>query len=149
MQKLLVFGALALFLPNTARSQDLTPAQQEIWDIEVACWEAKTSAEYMPCFHEDFVGWGLGSTVTTTKAQRALAFTYRFETEELVFLQLIPVDIIIHGNMAVVMYVANFTTKNRASGEEQNVTHRWTDIFVNDGDRWAWISDHGVDITAN
>ena len=147
MRTLLVLAVAVFFLPRPAQSQDLTRAQQEVWDVEVACWEAIATPDIMPCFHEDFVGWGAGQTVTTNKEQRRASFTYQFGITENLYTQVVPVDIIVRGNMAVVIYVANFITRNRASGEEVNVTERWTDIMINDGGRWSWISDHGVDIS--
>ena len=149
MSKLFQLIAIAMVVPNFAQAQEWSDEQQEVWAAEVACWEARSVDEIMPCFHDDFVGWGIPNNgVTTTKADRRPGFARTFETEENIFLQLIPVDIIVRGDMAVIMYVANYATRDRA-GVEKNYSERWTDVMLNDGGRWSWISDHGADISEN
>jgi hypothetical protein len=142
-------AALAITLPTTTRAQQWTPEQQEIWDFERACWSSQELESIMSCFHDDFLGWGLGSTVPTSKADRRPFFARSFETEEQVFLNLKPLAINVHGNVATVLYLATTTTKNKATGEETTVTERWTDICLREGDTWTWIADHGVRVSDN
>lgn len=142
-----IFAIAAFVLPGPAASQALSPALQEVWDVEVACWEAITTNEVMPCYHEDFAGWGLGDTVPSNREQRRRESALEFETSEVVLIQLNPFDIVVHDDMAVIMYVASITRRDRATGEVTTALERWTDVMVNDGGTWAWISDHGIDIT--
>jgi hypothetical protein len=99
------------------------------------------------CFHEDFVGWGVGSTVPTTKEERRRSVTRADVNAERTTLQLVPVDIKVYGDIAVVLLVGTYSLKDRASGEETVTTERWLDVFHNDDGRWTWISDAGIDIT--
>ena len=98
----------------------------------------------MRCFHDDFLGWGIGDTAPTTKPDRR-AFSERgFVTQERVFTHLNPVAITVRGNKATVLYVATFTDKNRETGVETTRTERWTDICLKENGRWQWVADHGV-----
>jgi hypothetical protein len=69
-----------------------------------------------------------------------------FETEDLVFLYLKPLEIRMHGNVAVILYIATDTRKNKATGEETSSTAQWTDIAVKQGGKWKWIADHGTPV---
>lgn len=146
-----VFAALALavFLPLAAQAQQWTAAQQEVWEFEEACWATQDLEVAMACFHDDFVGWGTNSTLPTSKADRRPFFARSFETEDMVFLHLKPLSIKVHGDVAIVLYLATVTTKNKASGKETTVTERWTDICLKEGDGWTWIADHGGAIPNN
>jgi ketosteroid isomerase-like protein len=147
-----VFAALALavFLPLAAQAQQWTAAQQEVWEFEEACWATWATQDLeavMACFHDDFLGWGIGNPVPASKADKRPFVARSFETEEIVFLFLKPLAINVHGNVAVVLFLATYTTKNKATGEETTVTQRWTDICLKDGDEWTWIADHGAVIS--
>ncbi len=146
-----VFAALALavFLPLAAQAQQWTAAQQEVWEFEEACWATQDVEALMACFHDDFVGWGIGYPVPSSQADRRPFFARRFETEEIVFHYLKPLAIKVHGNVAIVLYLATSTTKNKATGEETTVTERWTDICLKGRDGWRWIADHGGVIPNN
>lgn len=141
--------ALGVMVPLPAQAQEWTTEQQEVWEFEQACWQAQELETLIPCFHDDFLGWGVNSTVPTSKADRRPFFARSFETEEMVFLHLKPLAINVHGDMAIVLYLATYTTKNRATGEETTVTDRWTDICLRDGDRWSWIADHGGRVSSS
>ena len=101
----------------------------------------------LPCFHDDFVGWGVGSTVPTTKPDRRPFYARDFETSEIVFQYLKPISVMVEGNMAVALYLATVTRKNKATGEESTTTERWTDVLLKRDGRWAWIADHGAPVS--
>ena len=140
-----VLIASAISLP--AAAQEWSRAQQEVWEFEKACWSDRTPQFTDKCFHSDFQGWGVGSTVPTSKADRAVMSERDRATEDNVFLFLKPLVITVHGNMAVALYIATSTSKNKTTGEEKTVTERWTDVLVTDNGAWSWIADHGADIT--
>ena len=146
---LLATLALVLFLPLAATAQEWTDAQQEIWEWEQSCWETWDLETVMDCFHDDFVGWGSGSTVPSTKADRRPFFARWIETLDNVFVSLKPLNIEVHGDVAVILYIATYTTRNRETGQETTITERWLDVAQKRGDRWGWISDHGVTISSN
>ena len=153
--------ALAVLVPLSAQAQQWTTEQQDVWEFEKACWEVFTEPRerdpdayrmqraqaletIMACFHDDFVGWGMGRPVPTRKADRRPFFARSVETERTVFQHLQPLAINVHGNVAIVIYLATYTTRGlNAPHEEKTVTERWTDICLKEGNRWTWIADHG------
>jgi len=144
IRTLIAVVALAVFLPLTAQAQEWTAEQQEIWEFEKACWDLEELEAGLACFHEDFIGWGTGElSVPTSKADRRALRVRALETQDATFLLLKPLDIKVHGNVAVVVYIATGSNKNKATGEETNFTQRWTDIALKEGDTWTWIADHG------
>ena len=138
---------VALFLPVTAQAQQWTADQQEVWEFEKACWQAKDLETMIACFHQDYVGWANAALpVPLNKADRRVLLGRSFETEDQTFLFLKPLKITVHGDVAVVLYVATGTNKNKESGEETQFTALWTDILVKEGGGWAWIADHGTPV---
>jgi hypothetical protein len=143
---------LALVAPAwsvPAVAQEWSPAQQEVWEFEAACWNDRTTDFVERCFHSDFQGWGIGSTIPSSKADRRVTAARSRATEDQVYLFLKPVAITVHGDMATALYIATYTQKNKETGEEKTLTERWTDVLVREGGRWSWIADHGVDISTN
>ena len=148
----LLVGAIALSagMPVTAQAQEMTRAQQEVWEWEQGCWATDITLEdLMACFHEDFLGWGRGGSVPSSKANRHPFFARFFATNETVFLFLNPLSVKVRGDMAVILYLATYTTRNRSTDEETTVTERWTDVAIREGGSWYWIADHGTRVPSN
>jgi hypothetical protein len=138
-----------LLLPIVAFAGDWTKAQQEVLAFEEACLATKNADDFIACFHEDFVGWGQGSTVPTTKTDRLRSIADgfgNFDSETLLFK---PLSVIVKGNMAVVSYVQASKTTNNTTDEVEYSTGRWTDVCLKEDGKWTWISDHGVDISGD
>jgi hypothetical protein len=140
--------ALALFLPLTAHAQQWSAEQQEVWDALAACTDAQ-GEEFIACFHDDFTGWFFGNGVPLNKADRRAGGIRSFETYEPVWHYLKPLSIDVRGDVAIVLYVGYFVSRNRATGEETSSTTNWTDIMVRDGGRWLWLADHGTAVEPN
>lgn len=140
--------AIAVFLPITAQAQNWSAEQQEVWEAEKACWETEDLETLMACFHDDYVGWAdlRPFYAPMSKADRQVLARRGFETEDLVFLYLKPLEIRIHGNVAVILYISTLTVKNKATGEESSFAARWTDIAVKQDGKWKWIADHGTPV---
>ena len=141
---------LALFLPITTQAGDWTAEEKEIWEFEKACWESKDLEVTQACFHKDYAGWAAGELSTPiNKADRKILDRRGLETTDLTFIFLKPLDIQLHGNVAVVLYIATGTNKDKATGKETNFTQRWTDIVLKEGGKWSWIADHGTPLESN
>ena len=141
-----VVFAIVLLVPVSAQGQEWNAEQQEVWAWEVACWETQDLESNMACFHEDFVGWGVESTSPSTKAERRPIFAQSFETTERVSTDLKPLAIKVNSDTAVLIYLATFVEKNKATGEETTHVEQWTDVAVKDGGQWFWIADHGTTV---
>jgi ketosteroid isomerase-like protein len=139
--------AAAVLLPAYASADDWSKEQMEVLKFEEACVTTKNVDEFMGCFHKDFVGWGQGSTVPTSKADRMKATIDRFENSESESMLFKPLSVIVKGDMAVISYIDSVKSTNKTTKEVEYSTSRWTDVCLKDGGKWYWISDHGVDIT--
>ena len=135
---------LALLLPLTVQGQEWTPEQQETWAWEVACLETLDLETKGACFHDNFIGLGIGEAEPTTKTNRMQVFAETLEANELVSFDLRPLAINLRGNTAILIYEAAIVIRNRATGEESRPVIRWTDVAVREGGRWSWIADHGT-----
>ena len=141
----LVAGSLVLS-PAIVRAQEMGGEEMEVWERGEACWRTSEIDPLMNCFHDDYEGWAAGSTVPLTKAHRRPFFERGFETSENVFVHLIPLSVTVRGDVAIMIYVATSTSRNKETGEETTATQRWTDVMVKDGGTWSYIADHGTSV---
>ena len=145
----LVFVFLFIFLSSSAPAQQWNAEQLEVWEFEKSCWGAKDVEKAMACFHDDYTGWAAGNPAPFNKADRRAFQTRELETSETTFLFLKPLSIQMHGNVAIVLYIATRTVRNKATDEETTSTTRWTDVCLKVSDRWTWVADHGGPIPSN
>ena len=141
--------AVGLLLPLSVFGEDWTDAQQEVLAFEEACVTTNDLDDFMACFHEDFEGWGMDSTVPTSKADRKGLAENAFANFDQDVLLFKPLSVIVKGNMAVVNYLTVAKITNTTTEEVNYETHRWTDVCLKDGGKWTWIADHGVDISSD
>lgn len=139
----------ALLLPSISAAEEWTKEQQEVLAFEEACLTTKVASELKGCFHKDFVGWGEGSTVPTSKTDRLKFIDDSFASFDGTQLLFKPLSVIVKGNMAVVTYIDSGKSTNKVTKEVEYWTQRWTDVCLKDGGKWYWISDHGVDISSD
>ena len=139
--------AVGLLLPLSVFGEDWTAEQQEVLAWEEACITTDDVNEFHACFHEDFEGWGINSTVPTTKADRRGLFENGFASFDSDVLLFKPISVIVKGNTAVINYITVAKIKNNDTEEINYETERWTDVAIKDGRQWTWIADHGEDIS--
>ena len=145
--KLRIFLVSVLLLPMFANAEDWTKEQQEVLAFEEACVTTTDAEEFAGCFHEDFVGWGQGYPVPTSKDDRSKTnadFFESFDTETLLFN---PISVIVKGDMAIVSYLQTTKNMNKATKEVEYSTQAWTDVCLKERGKWTWIADHGTVIT--
>ncbi len=141
--------AVVMLLPICASADNWSKEQLEVLKFEEACVATKDADDFIACFHEDFVGWGQGSTVPTTKTDRLKFIADGFGNSDSETLLFKPLSVIVKGNMAVVTYIQTSKTTNNATDEVEYSTQRWTDVCLKEDGQWTWISDHGVDISGD
>ncbi|MCJ7591463.1 MAG: nuclear transport factor 2 family protein [Woeseiaceae bacterium] len=147
MQIKKIFLTVVLLLPAYASADDWSKEQMEVLKFEEACISAKSADQLMDCFHKDYVGWGQGSSVPLSKADREKASDDAFENNDSETILFKPLSVIVKGNMAVISYIDSSKSTNKTTNEVTYSTQRWTDVCLKDGGKWYWISDHGVDIS--
>jgi ketosteroid isomerase-like protein len=142
-----IFLVSALLLPLTASAEDWTKEQKEVLAFEEACVTTKDIDEFAGCFHDDFVGWGQGYPVPTSKDDRSKTNADSFESFDSETLLFNPISVIVKGDMAIVSYLQTSKITNKATEEVEYSTQAWTDVCLKERGKWTWIADHGTDLT--
>jgi ketosteroid isomerase-like protein len=138
-----------LLVPIVAFTEDWSEEQKEVLAFEEACVTTKDVDEFTGCFHEDFVGWGQGYPVPTSKDDRSKINANGFESFDSDTLLFNPISVIVKGNMAIVSYLQTSKVTNKATEEVEYSTQAWTDVCLKERGKWTWIADHGTDLTGD
>ena len=126
-------------------AQEWSAAQKDVWKNVEAYWALAAAGDvegFMAYVHADYLGWGYQSALPGDKASTRKWIEHDFNTAKTLVSEIKPVGIKIHGNIAFVHYYYSTVTKD-AEGKEKNVSGRWTDILMKQGDKWVMIGDHG------
>ena len=145
-----VLLVIALLVPAFVSAEEWTKEQKEVLAFEEACISTKNVDELMDCFHDDFVGIGIGmGSVPTSKADRhkLIANDFAISDGELVLFK--PLSVYVNGNMAVVSYVTTTKVTDKVTDKVTSVQQRWTDVCLKEGGKWFWISDHGKELSSD
>lgn len=125
--------------------QEWSDKQKEVWQNVETYWDldAKRDLEgALSYFHDDYSGWFNRSALPSNKASTRKFLAHFFGTTTILLQEIQPVAIKIHGNMAIVHYYYSRLVKD-VEGKERNWRGRWTDILMQQGDKWLLIADHG------
>ena len=140
--------ALGIMVPLAAQAQQWTTEQQEVWEFEMGCQEGRDA--FLACFHDDYVAWADGSfSVPITHADQMALQRRWYNANEVVWFHMKPMAINVQGNLAVVLLVGTWTTRDKTTGEETTSTQRWSDVSVKENGRWYWLADHGGPVSSN
>jgi ketosteroid isomerase-like protein len=143
-----VVAALAvalLLLPWQASAQTWSPQQEEVWSVVQSQWQASMAKdmEWMERFlHPDFRGWSLSDPAPRDKESASRWARYEMEGGTTLVQDLVPMAIVVHGNVAVVHYYYSQAQTDR-EGEHKTVHGRYTDTLVKDNDQWRFLSWSG------
>ena len=138
-----IFGLIVLF-SSFALAEEWTKEQQELLEWEEACISTSDHDQWVSCFHDDFVGWGMGFPVPTSKSDRAQSVVDGFASFDSEVLLFKPLSVAMHGNTAVIVYIDSRKTTNKATQEVTYSTELWTDVCLRENGKWYWIADHGT-----
>ena len=141
--KYLPFVAVLVTLASHSWAKDWTKDEQELLEWEESCLAALEFDAWADCFHEDFVGWGIGYPAPQTKPERASLAADSFERTDVELMLFKPLSVQMYGNTAVINYVVTFKIVNKKTEEVAIETSMWTDVCMKDGGKWHWIADHG------
>jgi ketosteroid isomerase-like protein len=145
MKKAAVVFGLSLLFAVSAFAQEWSAAQKEVWK-NVEAYNALNMAGdvegFLAYLHPDYLGWDSQNPMPQNKAALKKIIEYRWKAVKFMLIQLDPVGIQIHGNIAFAHYYFSVTLKD-SEGKEKNVAGRYTDILMKQGDKWLVIGDHG------
>jgi ketosteroid isomerase-like protein len=141
-----LFAFCILLLPHTSLfAQEWSAAQKEVWKNVESFWAldaAGDTEEIMSRFHPEYQGWGIANAMPSNKEAAGKFMAHSHKTTKILLYNIQPVAIKIHGNIAFAHYYWNQVVKD-AEGKEKQVSGRWTDILMEQGDKWVLIGDHG------
>ena len=148
-----IFIVLCLTLLSSAQlfGQEWSEEQKEVWNtVETYMGlSAKGDLEgFMGYFHDDYSGWSNQDALPGNKASTRKFLSHIFKARKILVQDLQPVAIKIHSNVAIVQYYYTRILKD-AEGKEKNVSGRWTDILLKQGDKWYIIGDSGGPAASN
>jgi ketosteroid isomerase-like protein len=147
MKKLCLAIAVLLLLPSACVfSQEWSAAQKDVWksvEAYTALGVEKNLEGFLEYFHTDYCGWQYGDAMPTDKAcVRKFLERTSWKTNKVLYHDIKPIAIKIHGDVAFVHYYYTMITKD-VEGKEKSSSGRWTDILMKQGNKWVMIGDHG------
>ena len=115
-----------------------SPTQKELWRLEEIYWTRLKSGDVDSMkilWHEKFVGWPSHSAepVDLTGTRASLAKLRDLMT--IIAYKLQPQAVMIHGNIAVIHYVAEISSEDK-NGKRQTVPFRITHTWINEQGKW-------------
>ncbi len=151
MQKSVIVISVGLMLTlclgasTMALAQPWDASQKEVWAAVEKAWEAYTKGDLegaLKCYHPDYMGWHYDAPLPSGVETVQKWVTYFLPKRQVVFYDLRPVAITVHGNFAVVHYYFTVVTKAEKDGEKTD-SGRWTETWVKQDNKWLIIGDHG------
>ena len=140
--------AIPQVLSQNHTKEDWSMFQEEVWQTVEAYSEASHQRDlekYLSFWHSDFIGWHNGDSMLTNYHQRANGLRYYFDNTTSLEYKLEPLEIqvIAHGNAAIVHYKLRNVLEIKATGNKEPGLSYWTDYLLKKYGKWLLISDHG------
>ena len=143
-QVLFVLALLAVILVAPVNAQEWSSEQLAVWGTIQGSWEVEKNKEdwCAKVCHPDMLAWGRDNPAPRNSEQTSLWMTRGFETSTRLENTLAPLAIVVHGDMAFAHYY--YSTLSEGKDGKRTTEHgRYTDVLVNDGGEWKFITGHG------
>jgi ketosteroid isomerase-like protein len=147
IQRYVLFAVIILIAFNAAPlvAQEWSPEQQEVWTFVKDFWQKFADKDFegwIADFADDYRGWNVGNLAPHTKKERLPWWRRFIEKETVVALQLFPLAIDMHGDIAIVFYTYEQVLEKK-DGTELNEKGKWMDVYRKRQGRWQLIADSG------
>ena len=147
MKPILVVLLFSLVLfPQGVGAQEWSAEQMEVWKAVEACWDAEEIDELQACYHEDYVSWILADGVPRNKTDQYAHDVRWIERDESEWIYRKPLNIDVRGNLAIILYVADWEDRSKVTGEVTSGTTNWTEVFIKENGKWQCLTDHGTEV---
>lgn len=142
-----LFALAAATLSQGAAAQNWNAEQQEIWNLELQQWKMSAAEDLSwieTMVHPNISYWETGAPMPQDLA--ALNRWNRFSAANGATLEqgLMPISIVITGNIAVVNYYYQVAREDHDKKRE-TVTGHYMDVLLKDNGRWKFIAWAGGD----
>lgn len=145
MRSLFAVVAAALIATPVA-AQEWTAEQMEVWDDLIACWDTAVRGTMEACIHDDYMSFQMGEGVPQNKTDLVAGEAHFLDSFEMLWVHRKPLHIDVRGDVALVLYQVDYTSRNRRTGEEITGKDSWTEVFVREGGTWKALTDHGTQV---
>ncbi len=128
-------------------AQSWSPAQQEVWKLEERQWQMAKDKDMSwidTMVHPNVSVWAIDMPMPQNKASIARWNRYDNANSTVLEQELFPISITITGTIAVVHYHYQVARENDRK-ERETVKGHYTDVLVNEGGRWQFITWTGGD----
>ncbi len=148
--RILVRGLCALaaaLVAFGASAQNWSAEQQEIWDLEQQQWKMAAAEDLgwiETMVHPGLSYWETGQPMPQNLASLKRWNRYAAANGATLEQELMPISIVITGNVAVVNYYYQVAREDNDKKREM-VTGRYMDVLMKDNGRWKFIAWAGGD----
>lgn len=120
-----------------------TQTEKEIWEQVEYYTKLIIDGEvnqFLDCFHEDYLGWNYFENHPINKNDIKNELS-NLPSTKIISYNIDPVSIQIKNEIAIVHYNYSAVYVN-SEGTEKSKSSRYTDILMNDENKWVLIGDH-------
>ncbi len=120
-----------------------TPQQKDAWRCVEDHWDHLINArvdEFIKYIHEDFIGFGHESPINIDRNWLDKWVGFWTKSTKILICELRPIEIKIHGDIAIIQYFIFTIEKNSEGGKR--VIRRYTMTWKKQKERWVVIGSH-------
>lgn len=128
---------------TSSKPNQWSAEKNDVWQSVEIHWEHlinKRVDEFIKYIHPDFVGFGHESPINIDRPWLEKWVGFWTKTTEIVICELRPIDIRIHGDIAIVQYFIFTIEKNVEGGKR--VIRRYTMTWQKGNEHWVVIGSH-------
>jgi ketosteroid isomerase-like protein len=117
--------------------------QKSAWQSVEEHWDHLIHArvdEFIKYIHDDFIGFGHESPINIDRPWLEKWVGFWTNTTKIAICELRPIDIKIHGDIAIIQYFIFTIEKNESGGKR--IIRRYTMTWKRQKDRWVVIGSH-------
>ena len=137
----------ALSAAGITAAQDESDDQADVWSVVELQWnsEEKGDKKWIDRYLvDDFTGWQKNSPAPRNKESTKMWDRFSDTQGNVVAHELYPLQIIVHGDVAVAHYMYTSAYRDKDGDVEMN-NGRFSDVLVRTEDGWKFLSWHGGD----
>ena len=145
MRGLILALLAALILPAGAKAQQLTPEQQEVWDVVQSCWDSAMQDDVeglLGCFHEDYTFWWAEDVLPFGKEFVERIVPINLPAEDLAVIDIRPAQVVVKGDVAITHWGVR-TFARTADGVLEPTVERISMTLIREGGRWSYLGGGG------
>ena len=128
---------------TSSKPKDWSEEQNGVWKCLEDHWDHLINGrveEFLEYIHPDFIGFGHESPINIDRPWLQKWVGFWSKSTKILICELRPMDIKIHGDIAIVQYFI-FTIEKNAEGAKRMI-RRYTMTWKKQPDRWVVIASH-------